>query len=264
MHPLLNIGIQAARKAGDIINRNSDRLDTLTFTEKTQNEFASEIDQQAEQAIIQVIHKAYPSHSILGEEFGAQGDRDEYQWIIDPLDGTTNFMHGFPHYCVSIAVKVKNQIEHGVIYDPVRQELFTASRGQGTQLNDKRLRVSSTVNLKQALIGTGFPFRNPQHAQAYFESFTTLLPLTSDVRRTGSAALDLAYVAAGRQDGFWELGLNIWDTAAAILMIKEAGGLVSDFNGGESYLETGRVVAGNPKIFKAILQHLPQSLRQIG
>lgn len=255
MHPMVNIAVKAARKAGTVIVRAADRIDTLHITSKGHNDFVSEVDQQAEQEIIQIIRKAYPGHAILAEESGEQGE-SEYQWIIDPLDGTTNFLHGFPQFAVSIAVKYRGRIEHGVVYDPLRQELFSATRGEGAQLDGRRLRVSKTASLETALIGTGFPFKNTAWLDAYLGMFKALLPKTAGLRRPGSAALDLAYVAAGRLDGFWEIGLSPWDMAAGVLLIQEAGGLVSDIGGGTQFLDSGNVVAGSPKIFKAMLQEI--------
>jgi len=262
VHPMLNIAIRAARSAGDIIARASDRIDTLNITNKAENDFVSEVDQNAEQEIIYILKKAFPDHAILAEESGDH-DGNEYQWIIDPLDGTTNFLHGFPQYAVSIALKHKNRLEQAVIYDPMRQEMFTASRGEGAKLNGKRLRVTKCNGLKGALLGTGIPFRSDfPYLDEYLAMMKALLPGSAGIRRPGSAALDLAYVAAGRLDGFWEFGLNVWDMAAGVLLVEEAGGLVSDLNGGFTHLESGNIVAASPKTFKAILQtikpHLPK------
>lgn len=254
MHPMLNIAVRAARSAGNVITRYLGRLDTLSITSKQRNDFVSEVDQLAEQEIIAVLRKAYPGHGILAEESGRQGGNDEYQWIIDPLDGTTNFLHGFPQFAVSIALKHRGRLDQGVIYDPVRQELFTASKGAGAQLNNKRIRVTGRKGLDGALLGTGFPFRQQQHLDAYLNMFRAVFADTAGIRRAGSAALDLAYVAAGRLDGFWEIGLSEWDMAAGVLMIREAGGLVTDFDGGEDYLETGNVVAATPKLHHILLQ----------
>ncbi len=263
MHPLLNIATRAARNAGKIIVRSMQKLDTLEISSKANNDYVSEVDKQAEQAIIETIRKAYPDHGILAEESGMQAG-NEYQWIIDPLDGTTNYLHGFPQFAVSIAVKHKDRLAHGVVYDPLKEELFGASRGEGAQLNGKRIRVSKRPGLDGALLGTGFPFREQQHLETYLKTLGTLIAQTAGVRRAGSAALDLAYVAAGRMDGFWELGLHPWDMAAGVVLIQEAGGLVSDFGGDNLYLEKGHIVTGNPKVFKAMLQairpHLPPSL----
>jgi myo-inositol-1(or 4)-monophosphatase len=253
MHPMLNIAVRAARSAGNIIVRNLDRVDSLAVQTKDRNDFVSEVDRQAEQEIIGILRKAYPDHGVLAEESGHQ-DGNDYQWIIDPLDGTTNYLHGFPQFAVSIALRHKGRIEQGVVYDPLRQELFTASRGAGANLNDRRIRVTNRRNLDGALLGTGFPFKSQQHLDAYLDMFRALFPRTAGIRRPGSAALDLAYVASGRLDGFWEIGLSIWDMAAGVLLIQEAGGISSDFVGGHNYLENGNLVAGNPKVFAEILK----------
>jgi len=257
MHPMLNIAVRAARDAGEIIARAVDRIDTLDIEVKSQNDFVSEIDRQAEQTIIHTLHKAYPTHGFLAEESG-QREGDDYQWIIDPLDGTTNFLYGFPQFAVSIALKHKNRIEQAVIYDPLKQELFTASRGEGAQLNGKRIRVTKRTSLEGALLGTGIPFRNEymSHLDAHFAMMKALIPGSAGIRRAGSAALDLAYVAAGRLDGFWEFDLNIWDIAAGVLLIEEAGGLVSGIRGESNHLETGNIVTANPRLFKAMLQKI--------
>lgn len=256
MQPLLNIAITAARLAGDIIIRHMEQLDRIKITAKGSNEFFSEVDIKAEQAIINTIHKAYPEHGIIAEESGIYNDEAESVWIIDPLDGTTNYLHGFPCFSVSIAHRVKNRIEHAVVYDPLRHECFSASRGRGAQLNDRRIRVSKQTQLNAALLGIGFPHRNVELDSRYLSTFEALIGKCAGIRRTGSAALDLAYVASGRLDGLWEFGLRPWDLAAASLLIKEAGGLVSDMQGGEDYLKKGDVVAGTPKVFKALLQTL--------
>lgn len=254
-NPLLNIAVQAARAAGNIIIRAADRLDTIHITEKGPHDFVTDVDQRAEKEIIAHIQKAYPQHGILGEESGEIGSDEGYQWIIDPLDGTRNFIHGFPQFAVSIAIANKGKIEHGVIYDPTRQELFVASRGKGAFLNDRRMRVSQRSQIEEALLGTGFSSKhNADVRQAHIKTLESLLNLNGDVRRAGAAALDLAYVAAGRLDGFWEIGLHSWDIAAGALMIKEAGGMVCDIDGSEEYLKSGNVVAGNLKIIKPLLQ----------
>ena len=253
MHPTLNIAIRAARSAGNVIIRNLGKLDSLTVHTKNRNDFVSEVDTQAEQEIIFILRKAFPDHGILAEESGHH-EGDEYQWIIDPLDGTTNFLHGFPQFAVSIALRHKGRLEQGVVYDPLRQELFTATRGAGAQLNDRRIRVTNRKELDGALLGTGFPFKSQQHLDTYLDMFRALFPQTAGVRRAGSAALDLAYVASGRLDGFWEIGLNIWDMAAGILLIQEAGGLSGDFTGGHDFLSNGNLVAANPKLFAEILK----------
>ena len=260
-NPIINIAVRAARAAGNIIIRAADRLDTIQVTEKAPNDYVTEIDQKAEREIIGIIRKAYPTHCILGEESGEFiGDDEDYTWIIDPLDGTRNFIHGFPQFAVSIAVVYKGKIQHGVIYDPVRQELFTASRGKGAQLNARRIRVSKRHHLEECLLGTGFCHRNETaNFDAHLTSLKTLMPLCGDIRRAGAATLDLAYVACGRLDGFWEMGLKPWDIAAGALLIKEAGGLICDAQGGENYLETGDVIAANPKLLKVLLQNLTLS-----
>lgn len=255
LQPILNIAIRAARSAGALIVRQLERVDSLNVTAKGRNDFVTEVDHRAEQIIIDTIHKAYPDHGILAEESGQQGG-DEFVWIIDPLDGTTNFLHNFPHFAISIAVEHRSQTVHGVIFDPVRQELFTASRGDGAQLDNRRIRVSRKSDLATALLGTGFPFRELSHLDGYLSTLRAFMPNCAGIRRAGSAALDLAYVAAGRLDGFWEFGLKRWDIAAGALIIHEAGGFVSDPMGGESYLACGDIVAGNPKIAKKMLQTL--------
>ena len=264
MHPTLNIAVRAARSAGNVIIRNLDRLDSLAVHTKDRNDFVTEVDQKAERDIINILRKAYPSHGILAEESGLR-DGDDYQWIIDPLDGTTNFLHGFPQFAVSIALRHKGRLEHGVVYDPMRQELFTASRGGGAMLNDRRIRVTKRRSLEGALLGTGFPFKAQHHLDSYLDMFRALFPRTAGIRRPGSAALDLAYVASGRLDGFWEIGLNIWDMAAGVLLIQEAGGLSSDFLGGHNYLDNGNLVAGNPKVFADILKTIrPHVSEELG
>ncbi|NOZ54939.1 MAG: inositol-1-monophosphatase [Gammaproteobacteria bacterium] len=266
MHPMLNIAIRAARNAGNIIVRSMDHIDRLHITVKAENDFVTEVDRAAEKEIIRTLRKAYPNHGILAEESGQQVGNDENLWIIDPLDGTTNFLHGFPQFAVSIALQHKGRIEQAVVYDPLRQELFTASRGRGALLNDRRIRVSAKRDLNGALLGTGFPFKQQHYLDSYIETFKALFPMTAGIRRAGSAALDLAYVAAGRLDGFWEIGLQKWDMAAGALLIQEAGGFVSDFGGDNDYLSTGNVVAANPKLMKPLLAtiqpHLPPELQK--
>jgi myo-inositol-1(or 4)-monophosphatase len=252
MHPMLNTAVKAARKAGSIINRASLELDLVKVAAKGRSDFVTEIDRAAEQAIVDVLLKAYPDHAILAEESGASGE-SEYTWIIDPLDGTTNFIHGFPQYAVSIALRHREHITQAVVYDPTRNELFTATRGRGAFLNERRIRVSRRSKLSESLIGTGFPFRSFEHLDEYVRMFRSVTEHTAGIRRAGAAALDLAYVAAGRLDGFWEIGLSPWDMAAGSLLILEAGGLVSDFRGEPAYLESGRVVCGTPKIFPQLL-----------
>ena len=253
MHPTLSIAIKAARRAGGIINRASRDVEQIKVSAKRDKDFVTEVDKAAEEAIIGVLKAAYPDHAILAEESGASGD-SEYVWIIDPLDGTTNFIHGFPQYCVSIALAHKGLLTHAVVYDPTRNELFTAVKGGGAYLNDRRIRVSRRVKLNEVLLGTGFPFRYFEHVDAYLGILRDMMHKTAGVRRPGAAALDLAWVAAGRIDGFWELGLSPWDMAAGALLITEAGGLVGDLSGEQNYLETGNIVGGNPKVFSQLLQ----------
>ncbi len=255
MHPIINIATRAARQAGNIIMRATERMETINIESKSQNDFVSEVDRQAEQEIIQAIRKAFPDHAILAEESG-ETSGNEFQWIIDPLDGTTNYLRQFPQYSISIGVKHKGRLEHAVVFDPLKDELFTASRGSGAQLNGRRIRVSPTKGLEGALLGTGFPFKNQRYLDVYLDMFKTMVIPTAGIRRAGSAALDLAYVAAGRLDGFWELDLNPWDMAAGILLIQEAGGLTSDIYGGHNIFETRHIIAGNPKVFKAMVKSL--------
>ena len=271
MQPMLNIALRAARSAGELIVRSIERLDVISTNEKEAKDYVTEVDQAAEQCIIAALRKAYPNHGILAEETGlhaGSGDGADYLWIIDPLDGTTNFIHGVPHFAVSIACKYRGRLEHAVVLDPVRQEEFTASRGRGAALNGKRIRVSNRKGLEGALLATGFPFRDGQldYLDNYLNMFRSLVGQTAGLRRAGAASLDLAYVAAGRYDAFWEFGLAEWDMAAGALLIQEAGGLVSDFSGDHQFLERGHVVAGNPKCFKGVLTsiqpHLPPALKR--
>lgn len=255
MHPMLNVAVRAAREAGKIINRASLDIDLLRVAQKAANDFVTEVDRAAEQAIIDTLLKAYPQHGILGEETGTthgQADSD-YQWIIDPLDGTTNFIHGMPVYAVSIALAHRGVVQQGVVYDPTRDELFTASRGAGAFLNSRRIRVSSRVRLEDSLIGTGFPFRKGDDFDAYMEMFKRVSQRCVGLRRPGAAAIDLAYVAAGRYDGFFESGLKAWDMAAGSLLITEAGGLVGNFAGDGDYLLRGEVVAATPRVFAQLV-----------
>lgn len=264
MHPMLNIAVRAARNAGEIIRRSSENTGKLKIDFKSANDYATEVDRMAEQEIINVIKAAYPGHGFLAEESGQQEGND-YVWIIDPLDGTTNFLHGFPVYAVSIALKHKNKIELGVVYDPLRDELFTAERGGGAMLNNRKIRVTQQNSLKGALIGTGFPFRSRQNLKAYLGMFESLVGDTAGIRRAGAAALDLAYLAAGRLDGFWEIGLHPWDMAAGVLLIQEAGGAVTDFSFKDNYLQSGNIIAGSPKmhqlIYRAIEPHVTDNLK---
>jgi len=263
MHPLLNIAVRAARRAGDLIVRNLDRGPNLEVSAKSRNDFVSEVDRAAEAEIIAIIRKSYPRHAFLAEESG-RTDGEECTWIIDPLDGTTNFLHGFPQFAVSIACEYRGRLEVAVVFDPMRSELFTAARGEGTQLDGKRVRVSKRRGLEGALIGTGFPYRaNLKYLKSYLGMLEVVMGTAAGVRRPGSAALDLAYVAAGRTDGFWEIGLSPWDTAAGTLLVTEAGGLVGTLTGRE-YRQDGHIVAGSPKVYAALIEaiapHVPAEL----
>lgn len=249
---MLNIAIRAARRAGDIITRSIEKIDSLHISEKAANDFASEVDYIAEQEIIRTIQKAYPDHSILAEESGLHGESD-YVWIVDPLDGTTNFLHGFPQFAVSIALRHKEILEQATVYDPLRQELYTATRGSGAMLNNHRIRVTNQARLRGALLGTGFPFKKQQYLETYLAMFRSVFTDAAGIRRAGAAALDLAYVAAGRLDGFWEIGLREWDMAAGVLLIQEAGGIVTDFVNGDEFFPQGNIIAGNPKIHQLLL-----------
>lgn len=255
MQPHLNIAVSAARSAGRIIMRHHNQVEQLTVRAKSRNDFVTEVDQMAEQDIIRVIRKAYPDHAIIGEEGGADGTGD-FVWIIDPLDGTTNYLHGLPQFAVSIALQVRGLLETAVVYNPFTQELFTATRGDGAQLDGRRIRVSKAKELEGSLIGTGFPFSQVERIDAYLPMLREVMANTAGVRRAGAAALDLAYVAAGRLDGFWELGLKPWDMAAGTLLIREAGGLVTELDGGENAMTTGNVLAGNSKVHEALLKML--------
>lgn len=256
MQPMLNIALRAARSAGEKIVRASDRMDLVKVDEKGVNDFVTDVDRMAEQEVMAIIGKAYPEHGFLGEESGSTRPDSEHIWIIDPLDGTTNFIRGIPHYAVSVGCLHKGKLEHAVVYNPVTREEFTASRGHGAALNGRRIRVTSRTTLDGALVGTGIPFRHHREEMlpGYLKTLGELASRTAGIRRPGSAALDLAYVAAGRYDAFWEMGLKPWDMAAGALLVIEAGGLVSDFDGGNNFLENGNIVCGNPKCFKHVLQ----------
>lgn len=260
MHPMLSNAVKAARRAGNIITRASDDIGALKIQTKTYNDYVTEVDKAAEQAIIETLKDLYPTHGFLGEESGESNADAEHIWIIDPLDGTTNFLHGFPQYSISIALQERGVLTQGLVYDPNRNDLFTATKGRGAFLNDKRIRVSQRTKLQQAMVGTGFPFRDFTHLETYLAMLSDLIKKTSGIRRPGSAALDLAYVAAGWYDGFWEIGLSAWDIAAGGLLVQEAGGIVADFEGNESWLKTGNIVAANPKIFAQMVQTLAPHL----
>src|SRR5213592_1936450 len=268
MHPMLGIAVRAARRAGAIINRAARDVELLPVTRKRHNDFVTEVDKAAERAVIEILHRAYPDHAILAEESGASAGNageSEYTWIIYPLDGTTNFIHGFPQYAVSVALRHKGLLAQAVIYDPTNNELFTATRGRGAYLNERRIRVSKRAQLNEALIGTGFPFRDLQSLDEYLAMFREFTLRTSGLRRAGAAALDIAYVAAGRLDGFWEMGLSPWDMAAGTLLIREAGGLVGTLDGGD-YRQGGNIVAGSPRVFAALLASIapfvPEDLKE--
>ncbi|MCX7814981.1 MAG: inositol monophosphatase [Tepidimonas ignava] len=252
LHPMLNVAVKAARAAGALINRASLDLEGLRVGAKQTNDFVTEVDHAAEAAIIDTLLGAYPEHGIWAEESGrrpGKGRGKAYTWIIDPLDGTTNFIHGFPVYCVSIALMVDGRLEQAVVYDPTRNDLFTASKGRGAFLNDRRIRVAKRTQLRDCLLSTGFPFRPGDAFQTYLKMFGDMLPRVAGVRRPGSAALDLAYVAAGYTDGFFEMGLSPWDVAAGALLVTEAGGLVGNFTGEPDFLETRECMAANPRIY---------------
>jgi len=264
-HPMLNIAIKAARAAGAIINRASLDLDILKINTKSPNDFVTEVDQMAEQAIIETILQAYPDHGILAEESGREhgAKHSEFVWIIDPLDGTTNFIHGFPVYCVSIALTHRGVVQQAVVYDPTRNDLFYATKGRGAYLNDKRLRVSKRTRMGDALVGTGFPFRRGDNPKRYLKMFEEVMGQVAGLRRPGAAALDLCYVAAGYYDAFFETGLSPWDVAAGSLIITEAGGLIGNFTGESDFLHQREVVAGTPKIYGQMVQILAPYTRVI-
>lgn len=244
---MLNIGIRAARAAGDQIIRYMERVQDLPVNSKGRNDFVTEVDRRSESVIMESIRRSYPDHAFLAEESGSHGS-GEYLWVIDPLDGTTNYLHGFPQFAVSIALKYRGVLDQAVIYDPLRQELFTASKGAGAYLDSRRIRVGKRKSLDGALLGTGFPFGDSDRLEDFIKTFRAIFPMTAGIRRAGAASLDLAYVACGRLDGFWEYGLNEWDIAAGVLLIQEAGGIISDMDGGADYLQSGNVITANPRI----------------
>lgn len=261
MNPILNIAVKAARRAGKTILRYHDRIDQIVVQRKGQNDFVSEVDHMAESDIVDTIHSSYPDHAIIAEERGGElatprnNETDpEFEWIIDPIDGTTNFLHQHPHFAVSIAVRRHGQLQHAVILDPLRDELYTASRGQGAQLNERRIRVTRHATLEDSLLATGFMAGNPTNLDACIHTFKTLLLQASDIRRGGASVLDLAYVACGRLDGYWQSGLGPWDVAAGSLLIREAGGLIADYHGNQDFLANGQVVAANHLIFNELLK----------
>jgi len=254
MHPMLNIAVKAARRAGSVIQRASLNLDTIRVEKKKHNDFVTDVDRAAEQAIVDMILEAYPKHAILAEESGAKGvGSSEYEWIIDPIDGTTNFLHGHQQYAISIALAHKGQVQQAVVYDPSRNDLFTASRGVGAFLNDRRIRVSKRFMMNECVIATGFPVSDQSYIDQYLGMLKDVLGKTAGVRREGAASLDLCNVACGRVDGFWEMNLKPWDIAAGSLIVQEAGGIVTDLTGEQEWLETGDIVAANPKVLAQLL-----------
>ncbi len=260
MHPMLNIAIRAARKAGNHIAKSLENAEKIESTQKGSNDFVTNVDKEAETIIIDTIKHSYPEHSIIAEENGMiEGKDSDVQWIIDPLDGTANFIKGIPHFSVSIAVRIKGRTEVACVYDPMQNELFTAQRGSGAQLNSARIRVKPLKDLQGAILATGFPFKQKQHSESYFKILSALFVECADFRRTGSAALDLCYVAAGRVDGYFELGLKPWDLAAGELIAREAGALVTDFAGGTDYMKSGNVVAASARGAKSLLQHIREN-----
>jgi myo-inositol-1(or 4)-monophosphatase len=263
MHALLNVAVMAARRAGAVLGRNFNKLDKLTVEKKGHNDFVSSADLAAERAIIDVIHKHYPEHAIHAEESGIQGESD-HVWVIDPLDGTTNYLHGFPVFGISIGLQINGRLEHAVVYDPMREELFTATRGEGAQLDGRKIRVSGNKDLDRSLIGTGFPFREVNADMGpYLSMLEKVVKNSSGVRRPGAASLDLCYVACGRLDAFWETGLQPWDLAAGTLIIREAGGIVSALDGAENHLETGHVLTGTPRIYRALAKLCAKEIKAI-
>ena len=256
MHPMLNIAVRAARVAGTIIMRGYENRDDLHLEQKGDNDFVTQIDKEAEQAIIHKIQQSYPDHAFIGEESGETGTNTEFTWIIDPIDGTTNFIKGIPHFCVSIALLHKGRLEQALIFDPIRSELFTAGKGAGAQLNGYRIRVNKPKDLSNTVLSTGFPFKNKQQMPAFNQTFCDIFAQAGDIRRTGSAALDLAYVASGRFDGYWERGISAWDIAAGELLVREAGGIVTDFKGNNDPMYAGEIVAASPKVLQGLLKHV--------
>jgi len=263
-HPFLNTAIEAVHKGGDLLMKYRDRVDAIPVERKARGDYTSEIDHACEATIRNDLQRRYPDHAIVGEEDGKSGDSD-HVWLIDPIDGTSNYLRGIPHYAISIALAVKGRVEHGVVYDPVRDELFAASRGQGATLNNRRIRVSGRSNLSGAILGAAFPFRQRRLMPAYSAMFDALFDQAEDVRRAGAASLDLAYVACGRLDGYWELDLKPWDVAAGALLVQEAGGVVMDIAGGERWLQSGHILAAPFKLItpmrKAIEPHLTDGIR---
>jgi len=255
--PLVNVAVQAARRAGDLTHRYLSRLDRIPITEKARHDYVSEVDRACEAEIVREIRRLYPDHAILAEESGATGD-SENVWIIDPLDGTSNYLHGIPHYAISIAMQIKGRTEHAVVYDPVREELFTASRGRGAVLNNQKLRVSPRIGLSGSILATALPFRQRDKLDTCMAVLGDVFSQAEDIRRAGAASLDLAYVAAGRLDGYWEIGLQPWDVAAGALLVREAGGVVQDFSGSDAVETSGSIIAAPFKLM-APLQRIINS-----
>lgn len=257
---IMQTAIQAAKQGTEILLNNLDQSRTRKVESKAAFDFVTQVDRDSEQAIVECINKKFPNHSILAEERGADSQPGSYCWIIDPLDGTTNYIHGYPFFSISIALQHNDQIIFGLVYDPIRRDTFFAFRNKGAFLNERPIKISEQQQMNQALIATGFPFRDKTKISQYLASFSDVFRISAGIRRTGSAALDLAYTACGRVEGFWEIGLNLWDIAAGVLLIQEAGGLVTDFSGEQDYLKTGNVVAGNryihPKLLSICKQHL--------
>ncbi|MBU2879761.1 MULTISPECIES: inositol-1-monophosphatase [Alteromonadaceae] len=256
MHPMLNIAVRAARAAGNVITRGFENRNDLLLEKKGENDFVTKIDKEAEKVIIEKIQQSFPDHSFLGEEGGIVEGSDEFKWIIDPLDGTTNFIKGIPHFAVSIALMHKGRIDQAVVFDPIRGELFTASKGAGAQLNGFRIRTGKAKDLNNTVLATAFPFKAKETSDDAIQRFSNIFKQCGDVRRCGSAALDLAYVAAGRYDGYWERGIKPWDVAAGELLVRESGGLVTDYKGGNDPLDKGEIVAGNPRVVQSLVRHL--------
>ncbi|EKO3398920.1 inositol-1-monophosphatase [Vibrio fluvialis] len=260
MHPMLNIAIRAARKAGNHIAKSLENAEKIESTQKGTNDFVTNVDKEAEAIIISTIKSSYPEHCIVAEESGLiEGKDKDVQWIIDPLDGTTNFVKGLPHFAVSIAVRFKGKTEVACVYDPMLNELFTAQRGSGAQLNNARIRVQPLKDLQGAVLATGFPFKQKQHSESFMKIISALFIECADFRRTGSAALDLCYLASNRVDGYFELGLKPWDMAAGELIAREAGAILTDFAGGTDYMKSGNIVGSSPRGVKAILKHIREN-----
>jgi myo-inositol-1(or 4)-monophosphatase len=254
MHPLLSTAVRCARLAGNVILKNMDQLDRINIETKGRRDYVSDVDRLAEQEIIAHVSRAYPAHGFVAEESGSKAADSEFVWYIDPLDGTTNYLHSYPEFAVSIGIARRGVLEHAVVYHPLANELFTATRGQGAQLNNRRIRCTTIATLDHALLGTGFPVKRLDVLDRWMRVFRAALPRCAGVRRSGAAALDLANVAAGRLDGFWEFGLSPWDMAAGALLVREAGGLVADPAGGQEFLDGGDIVVAGPRLFNAMLQ----------